>query len=69
MNPAHDGLQDPDAFHEAWLAAHEGLDDEASAALDARLVILLADRVGDARVIAECIRQAREAGEPPDLSS
>lgn len=61
-NPPSSGLQDPDAFHEAWIAAHEGLDDEASAELDARLVILLAERIGDAQVLAECIRLAREAG-------
>ena len=41
-------ISDPDAFYEAWVAAHEGLSEAASAELDARLVLLLANQVGDA---------------------
>ena len=36
-----------DDFYEALLAAHEGLSFEESAALNARLVLLLANQVGD----------------------
>lgn len=52
-------IADPDAFYEALLAAHEGLSDEESNDLDARLVLLLANQVGDLRVLLDCIAEAR----------
>lgn len=52
-------MADPDGFYEAWLAAHEGLSDEESAELDARLVALLANQVGDPQVLLACIAEAR----------
>ena len=54
-------LADPDGFYEAWVAAHEGLTDAESADLDARLVLLLANQVGEMRVLLECIAAARAA--------
>jgi hypothetical protein len=54
-------IADPDAFYAALVAAHEGLSTEQSAALNARLVILLANQVGDAKVLLECIEAARQA--------
>lgn len=54
-------IDDPDGFYEAWLTAHEGLSDAESADLDARLVLLLANQVGDAVVLRECIAAARAA--------
>ena len=55
-------IPDPDGFYEAWLAAHEGLSDEESTDLDARLVLLLANQVGDQQVLLDCIAAAREKG-------
>lgn len=40
-------LDNPDGFYEALIAAHEGLDAEASQRLNARLVLLLATEIGD----------------------
>jgi hypothetical protein len=48
-----------DAFYEQLVAAHRGLDDAASGALNARLVLLLANHVGDPAVVAEAIAAAR----------
>ncbi len=56
-------IADPDAFYAALVAAHEGLSTEQSAALNARLVILLANQVGDGKVLLECIAAARTASE------
>jgi len=56
------GIADPDAFYEALLQAHEGLSEAESAELDARLVLLLANQVGDLQVLLECIAAARRAG-------
>jgi hypothetical protein len=52
-------LQDADGFYEQLLDAHEGLDGERSRLLDARLILLLANQVGDAQVLKECIAAAR----------
>jgi len=51
-------FQDGDAFYEQLLQAHEGLTREQSELLNARLIILLANQVGDARVLKECIEAA-----------
>ena len=46
---------DPDAAYRSIIEAHRGLSDEASANLDARLVLVLANHIGDADVLAEAI--------------
>ena len=53
-------MTDPDDFYADWLAAHEGLSDAASADLNARLVLLLANQCGDPAVLRDCIRAAAE---------
>lgn len=53
-----------DDIYAALMAAHDGLDFEASASLNARLVLLLANEVGDpARVLAAIERSARRASD------
>ena len=54
-------IGDPDGFYEAWVAAHDGLSESESADLDARLVLLLANQVGDMQVLLDCIAAARGA--------
>lgn len=54
-------IPDPDGFYEAWIGAHEGLSDSESADLDARLLLLLANQVGDQAVLLECIAAAAAA--------
>lgn len=48
-----------DELYQALVDAHAGLTDEESAALNARLVLLLANRIGDASAIVEAIGAAR----------
>jgi hypothetical protein len=48
-----------DEFYAALMAAHEGLSFEQSAALNARLVLLLANRVGDLGELKTAIEAAR----------
>ncbi len=57
-------LSDPDGLFAALLAAHDGLDPAASRRLDAMLVLLLANHIGDAAVIFEAIRVAQESERP-----
>lgn len=52
-------LQDADGFYERLLDAHAGLTPEQSQLLNARLILLLANQVGDAKVLAECVEAAR----------
>jgi hypothetical protein len=52
---------DHDAFYEQLLLAHEGLSESDSALLNARLILLLANQVGDQKVLAACIAAARGA--------
>jgi hypothetical protein len=53
-------LQDADGFYEQLLDAHQGLSEEQSALLNARLILLLANQVGDAKVLKECVEAAKE---------
>jgi hypothetical protein len=52
-------LQDADGFYEQLLDAHHGLDEEQSKLLNARLILLLANQVGDAKVLKDCVEAAR----------
>lgn len=48
----------PDDLYETLIAAHEGLDEAASRRLDAKLVLLLANHIGDAAVVEEALAVA-----------
>lgn len=52
-------LADPDALLALLLDAHKGLDAEASRRLDARLVLLLANHIGDMDALRQAIALAR----------
>lgn len=57
-------FQDADSFYEQLMDAHAGLSREASELLNARLILILANQVGDARVLADCLAAARQSPEP-----
>ncbi len=48
-----------DDFYQMLIDAHRDLDDERSRLLNARLILLLANHVGDLRVLREAIDAAR----------
>ena len=52
-------LQDADGFYEQLLNAHEGLSSAQSEQLNMRLILLLANQVGDASVLRYCIESAK----------
>lgn len=52
-------LADPDAFYQTLIAAHDGLSDEDSQALNARLVLILANHIGDLDTLTEALKAAR----------
>lgn len=49
-----------DEFYAALMEAHEGLSFEESARLNARLVLLLANRVGDLDILRQALAVAGE---------
>jgi hypothetical protein len=49
-----------DIFYAALLKAHEGLSPENSARLNARLVLILANQVGDQEVLQAALDKATE---------
>jgi Protein of unknown function (DUF2783) len=59
---------DPDGFYEYWLDAHTGLDEKQSFELNARLVMLLANQVGDQSVIQKCIDAAKAIQPDTDIA-
>lgn len=50
-----------DDVYAALIEAHRGLSDEASARLNARLVLILANQIGDAGIVLAVIARARAA--------
>ncbi len=51
-------IADADGFFAELVATHEELSAEASAALNARLVLLLANHIGDRQVLSEALQAA-----------
>ncbi len=55
LTPNIDGGDD---FYAELLATHDGLTDKASGALNARLVLVLANHIGDRAVLSDALRAA-----------
>ncbi len=62
-------LDDPDALYALLMEAHRGLDDAASRRLDAKLVLILANHIGDVAVLREAVALAGAAQTPIALSA
>ena len=58
------GLPDPDGFYEQLIALHHGLSDAESALVNAKLVLLLANHIGDPAVLAQAMAAARRGVGP-----
>ncbi len=52
-------IPDQDEFYAALVALHEGLNVEQSLKLNAKLILLLANQVGDAKALAEILETAK----------
>lgn len=57
LNP---NLPDPDGFYDSLIAAHDTLSKAESDALNAKLILILANHIGDPAVLAEALTAARE---------
>jgi hypothetical protein len=58
-------LARPDDVYNLIVDAHKGLDDAQCRAFDARLILLLANHIGDEPAIREAIEVARAGVTPP----
>ena len=52
-------ITDPDGFYDELLGAHEGLSKEESDAFNARLILILANHVGDREVLRAALELAK----------
>ncbi|MEP6020008.1 MAG: DUF2783 domain-containing protein [Paracoccaceae bacterium] len=52
-------ITDPDGFYDELLGAHDGLSKEDSEALNARLILILANHIGDRDVLRAALKAAR----------
>lgn len=52
-------LQNADTFYAALIQAHDGLTDDQSAALNARMILILSNHIGDAQVLDEVLKAAK----------
>ena len=50
----------PDDFYERLIATHRGLTDAQSALVNAKLILLLANHIGDADVLEQAMAAARK---------
>lgn len=52
-------ITDADAFYDELLGAHQGLDKAQSDALNARLILILANHIGDRDVLRQAFTAAK----------
>ena len=55
-------IPDPDGFYARLIEAHDGLSEEESAALNARLILILANQIGDTEALSRALKVARDPG-------
>lgn len=58
-------LSDPDGFYEALIAMHHELSEAQSQQVNARLILLLSNQIGDCAVLYEAMQRARAAVATP----
>lgn len=62
-------LARPDDFYEALIAMHRDLDDDASQAVNARLILLLCNHIGGHDVLLEAMQRARARVTPATVAA
>lgn len=58
-------IDNPDDFYADLLAVHEGLSKAESDALNARLILILANQIGDREVLVAALKAAKESTHQP----
>lgn len=52
-------IPDPDGFYDELLKAHDGMSDEESNAYNARLILTLANHIGDRKILSQALEVAK----------
>lgn len=52
-------IADPDGFYDELIAAHSGLSKQESDAFNARLILILANHIGDRAVLRKALEAAK----------
>lgn len=52
-------IADPDGFYQQLLDAHEGLNKDESDAYNARLILILANQIGDRAILRAALEAAK----------
>lgn len=52
-------ITDPDGFYAELLGAHDGLSNDDSQSLNARLILILANQIGDRAVLTAALKAAK----------
>mgnify|MGYP001794721836 CR=1 FL=1 len=55
----HPNISDPDGFYDELLRAHEGLSERESDAYNARLILVLANHIGDRQILRDALQAAK----------
>ena len=53
-------IENCDSFYSKLLAAHDGLSDEESENFNSRLILILANHIGDEKILEEASEMAKE---------
>lgn len=61
-------FQDADAFYESLLDAHSSLGREESELLNARLILILANQLGNTALLQACVAAASQTASPTAAS-
>ncbi len=59
-------IAEADDFYADLLDAHDGLTKPESDALNARLLLILANQIGDREILTQAIKAAKPHGKPHD---
>ena len=54
-------IKDADGFYEDLINTHHGLSDEESEQLNARLILILANHIGDREILDQALEVARKS--------
>ena len=60
-NIKEQNLESPDDFYEVLVNAHDGLSDDESRRLNAKIILLLANAIGNKDLLEEIILTARKS--------
>lgn len=53
-------FDDPDGFYATLIQTHDGLSEEQSNALNARLIMVLANHIGDQKILKQALEVAAQ---------